>query len=108
MKNEMLELVEVDSTLGEITEPTAKMAMKMASDLRTMSVAAFVFSAISGPLGVSLLLGGCHASGTGCAFGGALLLIASMKTWRKSLRYDAIRLAFLQRDSLKRLRGDGG
>lgn len=106
MKNELTKLVEVDTALGEITPETAKMAAKEESAYGALSIIAFSCGTVSGSLGLAFLLGGCGAAGAGCAAGGVLLLLVAVKLWRASRHYELIQLAYLQRDSLRRLRGD--
>lgn len=106
MKDELQKLIEVDTTLGEITPETSKHAAETAAATGQVAVAAYVISCISLAIGAATLLAGCNSVGAGGVVAGLMFLYAARYCMKESEKYDAIHLAYMQRHRLRELRGD--
>lgn len=106
MKQEMQRMLEVDALFGEITPEAAKMAKGEGDAAGHLSVVAFTLSSICLAFSAGLLFGGCMSTGAGTGVGGLFFLFGARWLSKEMRKYEAIHLAYLQRDRLRELRGD--
>lgn len=103
MKEDLALIVEVHTSLGDITDEMAKEANESATAFGGLLTVSYPAAAISTAFAVGSFLHGWPAFGGGCTVISLFTLFASRIFWRRTKYYESIVMAYQQRESLRAL-----
>lgn len=107
MKADLARVIEVHTSLGTVTRELVDVAKKEAKGAAEMLCLTFPVAAVASGGGVASILHGWPAVGAGLVVIGVFFAVASRFFWREMKYNEAVVTAYVQRDAMRDIHGDG-